>query len=149
MIRAVVAMDTKRGIGLEGGLPWGRSLPGDLQRFKALTLAGVVIVGGRTARSLPPLPGRVVVVVKTREEFKAACRGRMPIENVWIGGGGAIYGWAIEFGVVQEWHVTRVGSVGRPPTNEADVQCPIFEDGLRQVANVKGADENTRWEVWR
>lgn len=48
-------------------LPWGRSYPEDLARFKALTMGHAVIMGRRTWESLPPkqrpLPNRLNVVV--------------------------------------------------------------------------------------
>ena len=38
----VVAYDRRRGIGIDNKLPWGRSLPADLQHFRQLTTgAGV------------------------------------------------------------------------------------------------------------
>lgn len=54
----IVAHDLARLIGADGDLPW--RLPNDLQRFKALTLGGTVLMGRKTWESLPrrPLPGR-------------------------------------------------------------------------------------------
>lgn len=44
-------------IGQDGGLPW--RLPGDLKRFKALTMGKPLLMGRRTFESLPAaLPGR-------------------------------------------------------------------------------------------
>ncbi len=49
-------------IGHEGKLPW--HLPADLQRFKALTMGSVMVMGRRTFESLPRLlPGRRHIVL--------------------------------------------------------------------------------------
>ena len=57
-------------IGKNGGLPW--HLPGDLKRFKALTMGTPMIMGRRTFESLPKLlPGRRHIVV-TRDRNWAA-----------------------------------------------------------------------------
>lgn len=146
VIRAVVAMDVARGIGLGGGLPWARGYPADLARFKALTLGTAVVVGRRTRVSMPPkMPGRDLVVVTTRDEFKAAIRSRCLIwGDVVIAGGATVFGWAIESGVVDEWHVTRIDA-----QFVADVVCPDFEVGLACVADAPGGDKGTRWQVWR
>ncbi|MBP2300397.1 dihydrofolate reductase [Azospirillum picis] len=57
-ISLVVAAAENGVIGRDGGLPW--HLPGDLKRFRELTLGKPVLMGRRTWESLPrrPLPGR-------------------------------------------------------------------------------------------
>ncbi|WP_207455680.1 dihydrofolate reductase [Azospirillum sp. SYSU D00513] len=62
-ISLVVAAARNGVIGREGTLPW--SLPGDLKRFKELTMGKPMLMGRRTWESLPrrPLPGRVHHVV--------------------------------------------------------------------------------------
>ncbi|WP_448204566.1 dihydrofolate reductase [Azospirillum sp. sgz302134] len=62
-ISLVVAAARNGVIGRNGALPW--SLPGDLKRFKELTLGKPVLMGRRTWDSLPrrPLPGRDNLVV--------------------------------------------------------------------------------------
>jgi dihydrofolate reductase len=59
----IVAAVARNGvIGADGGLPW--QLPGDLRRFKELTLGHVLVMGRRTYESIGrPLPGRTTVVV--------------------------------------------------------------------------------------
>jgi dihydrofolate reductase len=53
----VAALDRGYAIGKDNALPW--HLPGDLKRFKALTLGKPVLMGRRTAESLGrALPGR-------------------------------------------------------------------------------------------
>ena len=57
-------------IGRDGDLPW--RLPGDLKRFKAITLGKPVIMGRRTYESIGrPLPGRPNIVLTRDRNFKA------------------------------------------------------------------------------
>jgi dihydrofolate reductase len=74
LIAIVVAYGENRGIGYEGGLPW--RLPGDLRRFRELTVGGTVLMGRKTFQSLPdayrPLPGRRNLVVSANPNFVAA-----------------------------------------------------------------------------
>lgn len=87
-------------------LPW--HIPGDLPRFKELTMDGVVVMGRKTWDSFPrkPLPGRINVVLSKSPGDQdylgthfAASTGRvMDImrwyegqKKIWIIGGAAIY----------------------------------------------------------
>lgn len=68
-IIAAVAADGA--LGRNGSLIW--HIPGDLRRFKALTLAHPVVMGRKTWDSLPkrPLPGRPNIVVTRNAAFQA------------------------------------------------------------------------------
>jgi dihydrofolate reductase len=56
-------------IGNKGGLPW--RLPGDLRRFKALTMGKPVIMGRKTYEGIGgPLPGRDNVVVSRDPTYR-------------------------------------------------------------------------------
>ena len=69
----VAALDRQHAIGRDNGLPW--RLPGDLKRFKAITLGRPLLMGRRTAESLGrALPGRRNLVL-TRS-------GRVPFEGM-------------------------------------------------------------------
>lgn len=63
----VVAMSKNRVIGRDGGLPW--HIPGDLKRFKAVTMGKIVLMGRKTYASIGrPLPGRLnLVVTRTKQ----------------------------------------------------------------------------------
>lgn len=73
MIAIVVAYGENRGIGYRGTLPW--RLPGDMRRFRELTIGGTVLMGRKTFQSLPdayrPLPGRRNIVVSANPSFAA------------------------------------------------------------------------------
>jgi dihydrofolate reductase len=52
-----VARSDNNVIGRDGAIPW--HLPGDLKRFKAMTMGKPMLMGRKTFESLPgPLPGR-------------------------------------------------------------------------------------------
>ncbi len=68
-MKAIVACDACWGIGCGGCLQ--RRVSSDLRRFRALTLGKVIIYGRNTLDTFPggkPLPGRINLVLRTREE---------------------------------------------------------------------------------
>lgn len=61
-VAIVVAAAENGVIGRQGDLPW--RLPGDLKRFKQLTIGHALIMGRKTYESIGrPLPGRVSIVL--------------------------------------------------------------------------------------
>jgi dihydrofolate reductase len=70
-IALVVAVARNGVIGRDGRLPW--RVPGELKRFKELTMGKPVIMGRKTWESLPnkPLPGRHNIVVTRQADYKA------------------------------------------------------------------------------
>ena len=52
MIKAILATGLNGEIGQNGGMPWGRSLPKDLEYFKKVTGTNPVIMGRKTWESL-------------------------------------------------------------------------------------------------
>jgi dihydrofolate reductase len=97
MISLIVAVSDNQVIGRDNALPW--HLPGDLQRFKALTMGKSMLMGRRTFESIGrALPGRVSLVLTRSRDWSApgvrvvhscdeaiACAGRTD-ELVVIGG---------------------------------------------------------------
>jgi len=64
-VTMVVAAAANNVIGRGGELPW--RLPGDLRRFKELTMGKPIVMGRRTFESIGrPLPGRRNIVVSRR-----------------------------------------------------------------------------------
>lgn len=65
MIVLVAAVGRNGVIGVDGGLPW--RIPGDLKRFKEMTMGHALIMGRATFESIGrPLPGRRTVVLSRR-----------------------------------------------------------------------------------
>ena len=103
----IVAVNPQGVIGKDGNMPW--HYPADLQRFKRLTMGGVVIMGRVTWESLPvkPLPGRLNLVGTSRPDdlelpdgvlacpglkaALAAAEARAPGKDIWIIGGARLY----------------------------------------------------------
>jgi dihydrofolate reductase len=67
MIEVIIAMDMNGGIGKEGKLPW--HVPEELGLFKYKTMDSVLIVGRKTATTLPPLYNREIITVSSTSEI--------------------------------------------------------------------------------
>jgi dihydrofolate reductase/thymidylate synthase len=61
MFDVILAMTKEGGIGFEGGMPW--MCEEELTLFKKITIGGVLVVGRKTAKSLPLLSNRTLVVL--------------------------------------------------------------------------------------
>ena len=59
----IIAIDQNYGIGKNNSIPW--RCPEDLQLFKNKTQNSIIIVGRKTAQSLPFLKNRTVYCVST------------------------------------------------------------------------------------
>lgn len=69
-VTIVVARAINGVIGRDGQLPW--HIPGDLKRFKALTMGSAMVMGRKTFDSLPGLlPGRRHIVLTRNAEWSA------------------------------------------------------------------------------
>ena len=68
MVSLIVAMARNGVIGKDNRLPW--HLPGDLKRFKRLTMGHHIIMGRKTYESIGKLlPGRTSVIVTRRQDY--------------------------------------------------------------------------------
>jgi len=102
LISIIVAISEDYGIGKDNRLLW--NIPGDLARFKKLTMGHCIVMGKKTWESLPkkPLPGRKNIVITDipGETFEGSvtaysvgdavgkCEGD---SEIFIIGGGSIY----------------------------------------------------------
>jgi dihydrofolate reductase len=102
MITIIVATDINNGIGSSNNLLV--HLPGDLKRFKKITMGHCVIMGKKTWESLPnkPLAGRKNIVLtdneldcfdcaETARSIDEALRFCEPCKEIFIIGGGSVY----------------------------------------------------------
>jgi dihydrofolate reductase len=100
----IAALDRNHAIGRDGAMPW--HLPGDLKRFKTLTLGKPVLMGRKTALAIGrALPGRKNLVL-TRGD-SAPFAGQLVVhsldaaieragqEGLAVIGGGEIYALAL------------------------------------------------------
>ncbi len=68
LISTIAAVTTDGVIGRAGQIPW--HLPGDLQRFKRLTMGHTLVMGHRTYLSIGrPLPGRRTIILSRNKEL--------------------------------------------------------------------------------
>ncbi|MBA3004784.1 MAG: dihydrofolate reductase [Desulfurivibrio sp.] len=102
----IAAMAKNRVIGRANTIPW--HIPGEQQRFKAMTMGHTLIMGRKTFESIGrPLPGRKTVIISRNREYQAAGCVVAPslavaialcpeTETVFIAGGGEIYQQALD-----------------------------------------------------
>lgn len=102
MITIIVATDRNYAIGYNNRLL--AHLPGDLRRFKDITMGHCLIMGKKTWESLPnkPLPGRQNIVLtdneldcfecaETARSLEEALKLCKPDKEIFIIGGGSVY----------------------------------------------------------
>ncbi|PAY16393.1 dihydrofolate reductase [Rhodopirellula sp. SM50] len=91
-VTAVVAMTPSGVIGLEGTMPW--RLRQDLQRFKRMTMGGVLVMGRKTFDSIGrALPGRRTIVVSRQPDlsYQSVDVASSPDAALQMGGQAPIY----------------------------------------------------------
>lgn len=130
MRKSIIVAASQNGvIGKDNSLPW--RLPGDLRRFKALTIGHTLIMGRKTYESLPPkmrpLPGRTTVVLTRNsvgmfsfaaDTLAGAIESASRIETnqgtreapaeIFICGGGEVYSEAMEQRLIDRIYLTVV-----------------------------------------
>jgi dihydrofolate reductase len=81
MISLIVAMDRNRNIGLDGDMPWGKTMRADLKRFRELTSGKSVVMGRKTYESIgQPLPYRSNVILSRSPELASNVRIKKNLE---------------------------------------------------------------------
>ncbi|HCC55199.1 MAG TPA: dihydrofolate reductase [Desulfobulbaceae bacterium] len=105
-ILLIAAMAKNRVIGRDNAIPW--HIPGEQQRFKALTMGHTLIMGRKTFESIGrALPGRKTIIVSRNPEYRAAgCLVAQSLtaalalcaetETIFLAGGGEIYRQGLE-----------------------------------------------------
>jgi dihydrofolate reductase len=132
IISLLVAMDERRGIGLDNRLPW--HLSSDLRMFKSLTIGRHLIMGRKTFESIgKALPGRRTVVLSrdpdyrpegtqtaaSLEEALALARDQGE-QEAFVVGGSEVFTLAMPY--ADRLYLTRVHAV-----TPADVFFPEFD----------------------
>ena len=145
MTVTLVAAVARNGvIGLDGGLPW--HIPGDLPRFKAMTLGHVLVMGRKTYESIGrPLPDRTTIVVTRQPDWhddarvliahsvdEALARAGALDEKVFVVGGAQIYAEALP--LADRLELTHVdlepdGDTVFPPVDWSDWRVVCREPG--------------------
>jgi dihydrofolate reductase len=115
MIRLIAAIDSRRGIATDSGIPW--TLPGDTAYFHEKTANGVILMGWATYNEFAaPLHGRVNFVLTTAvEPLRTGFEGigsldqlvlLHPNQDIWVIGGAMVYAETI--GEAEELLLTQV-----------------------------------------
>jgi dihydrofolate reductase len=145
-ITIVLARAINGVIGKEGTLPW--HIPGDLKRFKRLTMGSAMIMGRKTFDSLPGiLPGRQHIVMTHDPDWKVEgvdvvhdvdsaikAAGKSPISVI---GGAAIF--ELFEPIADKIELTEViaevdGDVSMPDLRSSERWCEIdYEDHMPTI----------------
>ena len=132
ILSIIAALDEGGGIGFENQIPW--HLPGDLGRFKKLTMGHHLILGRKTYQSIgKPLPGRMMIVLSRNPETKltgslvaGSLQDALQIardageSEAFVIGGADIYQLALP--IADRMYLSHVHT-----TSKADVYFPAYE----------------------
>ena len=152
MIRFIAAIDQKRGLATDEGIPW--HLPIDLQYYRDKTRGGNLLMGYNTYIEFSkPMPGRDFVLtyeknlkegfepVNDLEKFIASFDN----ENLWVIGGAGVFEQTLKY--ADELYMTRI---------DADFHCtkffPEFEGRFELKEKSGDITENGitfHFEVWQ
>ena len=125
-------MAKNRVIGRNNTIPW--HIPGEQQRFKAITMGHTLIMGRKTFESIGrPLPGRKTIIISRNPKYQAAgCLVAQSLmtaialcseaETIFIAGGGEIYREALP--LAKAIYLTMLDR-----EVEGDVLFPEFDPG--------------------
>jgi dihydrofolate reductase len=154
VIRLIAAIDVRRGIATDSGIPW--TLPGDSAYFREKTSSGLIVMGRATYDEFAaPLHDRENFVFSTtsrplRDGFEAVASldqlvAAHPGEEVWVIGGAAVYAETIA--QAHELLLTQV---------TGDFDCTRFFPPYRDAFALQSRSEDHQeggvtyqFEVWR
>jgi len=141
-VSLIAALAANGTIGRDGALPW--HLPEDLRRFQRLTRGHHLIVGRATWESVKrPLPGRAMVVVTSRGDYRA--EGAVIASSVeeairvalatgdpepFVAGGAGIYREALERDLVDRLYLTRIHRA-----YDGDTRFPAWDEARFRVVD--------------
>lgn len=137
-MKAILAVNKLNFIGEKGILPWYS--PDDLKHFKELTSQGskAVIVGFRTAETLPPLKDRIIHVIDRNNdpEWESNLKVFMlKYPDAWIIGGKSTY--ELMKDSITEYHISRIDdfTYGDTSIPELNPSATVVEYYFKGVSN--------------
>ena len=154
MIRFIVAIDEKRGLANNHGIPWQGKVPTDVAYFREKTTNSSVMMGygWYTEQKLPLVNRRNLVATSSDEElrpgFEKITDARKFLsetqDDVWVGGGAGLFASTID--LADELYITRL---------EGDFKCTKFFPEFDKNFTLKSrsdthteSDINFCFEVW-
>lgn len=156
MIRCIAALDNKRGIANDHGIPWQGKLPTDVAYYRAKITSGTLLMGYGLYKELTkPYPGGINYVAtdnkaeKFPEGFEPVYDAREFLQkaegDVWNLGGAGLFMSTLD--LADELYLTKI---------EADFNCtkffPEYENDFELVSQSEPQIENGltfRFTVYR
>lgn len=155
MIRFIAALDSKKGIANQHGIPWQGMIPSDVAYFRSKTLNSNIMMGyGWYQEQLKPLPHRRNLVAfpgteQMRPGFEQVADARRFLktfdQDIWVGGGAILFERTLD--LADELYLTRI---------EKDFACtkffPDFENLFNLASKSQPITENGvtfSFEVWK
>lgn len=147
IINLIAAVSDNLVIGKDGQIPW--KVPGDLKRFKKITMGFPIVMGRKTFESIgKPLPGRENIVLTKKKdchiEGVRVCHSVKDVfpmcsflmaSQIFIIGGEKIYEAFLPF--ADKLHLTLVHR-----NYEGDAFFPYFDDSdFKEIERIKGEGE--------
>lgn len=151
-INLIAVLNKKRAIGKDNDLVF--QLPADLARFRRLTRGMPVIMGTRTWESIPkhPLPGRLNIVVSRNPHYSADGATMVTTiekalglakdstdSDIWVIGGGVIYGLALPY--AERLYLTIVDD-----DSEGDTYFPDYSEFTEVIPNEEPSENGVHTE---
>lgn len=152
MFDIIIAVNAENGIGINGKIPW--RCPADLSHFRQLTENSILIVGRKTAETLPELPNRLVLTISnTKKCFKTFTTMKMaldfakyfyPEKKVFVAGGAETYKTALLYNKneIDKIHISHI-----PDNSPCDTYFDIKEYLTPQWKGVKTYFDTFTYEV--
>ncbi len=157
MIRMIAALDSRRGVANEHGIPWQGKIPTDSKHFREQTQNGIILMGFGTYKEFDaPLHDRENFVL-VRPDTEALRPAFAPISDaaqffevhskhvVWVIGGAALYASSLPF--ADELFLTQL---------ESDFHCtkffPEYADAFqleRKLGSHVESDITFHFEIWQ
>ncbi|HVW23179.1 MAG TPA: dihydrofolate reductase [Candidatus Saccharimonadales bacterium] len=150
----VAAIDEKRGLADDHGIPWLGKIPSDVKHYHEEIDGGIILMGyGTYVELTKPIPGRNIVAVgqpiELRPGFEAVTDAREFLINspddVWVFGGAGLF--ASTFDLITDLHLSQL---------EGDFGCtkffPEYKNDFTLVTQSQPITENGitfRFETWR
>jgi dihydrofolate reductase len=148
-INMILAVAKNGVIGKNNDMPW--KIKEDHKKFKELTMGGILFVGKKTFNSLPPLPGREVIMLSSMHypmltDVREIAGARNKIG--WIAGGGEIYRAALDQNICDTIYLTIIDK-----KYEGDVYFPlkkVIKEWTKVSEEVlKDKDPLTKLQIWK
>jgi dihydrofolate reductase len=157
MMRLIVAIDEKRGLADDHGIPWQGRIPSDAEYFRSRTAEGLIVMGFRTYEEFArPLHDRTNYVF-SRSATSSLRPGFSPVTDlapfmaghrddvVWIIGGAGLYQAALP--LADELYITQLdGDFGCTKFFPEFAHDFLLDPGARRMVE---NDISFRFEVWR